>query len=296
MSYPTIDGPYGLKPVNILGGQVDAGSTRMVPIASGYAANLFYGDIVQLSAGTAIITTMSAASSPATPVAGTIGVFMGCEYTVPATQQRIRSQYWPTGTVAQDAVAYVLDDPRAVFKAAVITQGTSLANTGTTIGYMSQNFVGTNAYVVAGNAGSTASGNSALALSGGVVTNGTGNTRVATLLPFRIVQLVPDTVVTVAAQLSSSAVSASSTVVLAQSGALYSPAITAGMQLICTATGATGCLAGNFLTVTNVNGATLTVSANVTIPANSQLSFVGYPEVLVTWNQTFHSYTNTAGV
>ena len=35
MAYPTIDKPYGLKPINLIGGQVFAGATRQRRIASG---------------------------------------------------------------------------------------------------------------------------------------------------------------------------------------------------------------------------------------------------------------------
>ena len=53
MAYPTVSAPYGLKPINLIGGQVFAGSTRMMQIASGYATNIFYGDLVQrISDGT----------------------------------------------------------------------------------------------------------------------------------------------------------------------------------------------------------------------------------------------------
>jgi len=47
MAYPTVSAPYGLKPVNLIGGQVFAGSTRMMQIASGYATDIFYGDLVK---------------------------------------------------------------------------------------------------------------------------------------------------------------------------------------------------------------------------------------------------------
>ena len=33
--------PYGLKPVNLIGGQPYAGSTRQIKIASGYNTNIF---------------------------------------------------------------------------------------------------------------------------------------------------------------------------------------------------------------------------------------------------------------
>jgi hypothetical protein len=42
MAYPTVDKPYGLKPVNLIGGQVFAGATRQMEIASGYATNTFF--------------------------------------------------------------------------------------------------------------------------------------------------------------------------------------------------------------------------------------------------------------
>ncbi len=38
MAYPTVDAPYGLKPVNLIGGQVFAGATRQMQIASGRRA------------------------------------------------------------------------------------------------------------------------------------------------------------------------------------------------------------------------------------------------------------------
>lgn len=41
MAYPTVDAPYGLKPVNLIGGQVFAGSTRQIKIASNYGTNIF---------------------------------------------------------------------------------------------------------------------------------------------------------------------------------------------------------------------------------------------------------------
>ena len=34
MAYPAVSAPYGLRPINLIGGQVFAGSTRLIPIAS----------------------------------------------------------------------------------------------------------------------------------------------------------------------------------------------------------------------------------------------------------------------
>jgi hypothetical protein len=259
----------------------------MVPIANGYSQNLFYGDIVILSGGTLVKNTYDPTSSPTAGIAGTIGVFVGCEYVQPGTNQTQRAQYWPASTATNGAVGYVIDDPRVVFKAAVGSQGTSLANASSGMGYISPSFIGTNMYPIYV-AGSTTSGDSASVVTGGAVSNTTGNVRVTAGAPFRVVGVVPETTVAINATASTSG--SSTTVTLTASNT----AITAGMQLI--APTGTGSLAGNYITVTNVNGATLTVSSAVTLSSGTAVTFVGYTEALVTWNQGFHSYTNASGV
>jgi len=288
-AYPSVPAYYGLKAVNEIGGLPYAGSTRMIPIASGYATNLFYGDIVQLSGGTLVAGSYSAASSPTSPIAGTIGVFVGCEYTQPVTNQKQRSQYWPASTIANDAIAYVIDDPRTVFKAVMGSQATStLSNTSSGLGYANPAFIGTNVYPLSGTAGSTTSGDSALCVSGGVVTNGTGNTRVTAAAPLRVVGVVPETAVAVTQTASTSGSSTTLTLTAANSN------IQAGMQI--SSPSGTGAYSGNYVSVTNVNGTTVTLSSAVTIASGTQVTFIGYPEVLVTWNGNFHSYNNTTGV
>jgi hypothetical protein len=308
MAYPTIDRPYGLEPVNLIGGQVFAGSTRMVPITSGYNTSIFNGDLVQLATGTtaasgvagsAIVTSTtvpSTSQAAQAAVPGTVGVFLGCEYSPPSGPifGKIRQQYWPAGTVAQDAVAYVLDDPDAIFKAAVLTQtGATNANTGTTIGFMSQAFVGTNAYFVTGNGGSTATGNSLAGVTGNTpgASNGTGNVRKdnSTTAPFRIVQLVPDTASTVTTALTAGASSTSLTV-----GS--TTGVFPGMQVIIPAATAGGAQ-GLYTYVTAVTSSTaVTVSASVTAASGSPVAFVGYSEVLVKMNFGYHSYYNATQI
>jgi hypothetical protein len=52
MAYPTVSKPYGLQPVNLIGGQVFAGATRKMRIASAYAhGNRFYGDLLNRDNG-----------------------------------------------------------------------------------------------------------------------------------------------------------------------------------------------------------------------------------------------------
>jgi len=196
--------------------------------------------------------------------------------------------------VAQDAVAYVLDDPDAIFKTVVLTQtGATNANTGLTPGFMSQAFVGTNAYFVTGNGGSTATGNSLAGVTGNTpgASNGTGNVRKdnSTTAPFRIVQMVPDTAVTVQTALTAGASSTSLTV-----GS--TTGVFPGMQVIIPAATAGGAQ-GLYTYVTAVTSATaVTVSASVTAASGSAVAFVGYSEVLVKMNFGYHSYYNATQI
>ena len=181
MTYPVVSAPYGLKPINLIGGQVYAGSTRAFSIASGYATNIFYGDVVKIVAGGVI--EKDAGTTTATPV----GIFMGCSFTNPSTKQLQFQQNWPTGTVAADAVAYVVDDPDVLFKA-VLVAGTTADDTASGLlpAYLGRTVIGSNAALVQ-NAGSTTSGDSKI----GVYT-AAGATTTATL-PIRIVDVVVDT-------------------------------------------------------------------------------------------------------
>ena len=108
--------PYGFKPLNLIGGQPYAGSTRQIKIASGYGTNIFNGTIVAIVAGgTFEIVTTNGDDSTTFP-AGTVGVFVGCTYTDPNSKQKLFSQYWPASTVASDAMAYIVDDPDCLFQ------------------------------------------------------------------------------------------------------------------------------------------------------------------------------------
>ena len=171
MAYPTVNAPYGLLPINLIGGQVFAGATRQIPIASAYNTNIFFGDVVKLVTGGTL--EKDAGTSTATPV----GVFLGCSYTDP-TFGKVFRQYYPADTAASDIMAYVCDDPDQLFKVAVVSSGV-------TIGDLARTDVGANVALVQ-NAGSTATGNSKVAISDTSATTAT--------LPIRIIDLVPETV------------------------------------------------------------------------------------------------------
>lgn len=172
MAYPTVSAAYGLKPVNRLGGTTFAGSTRNFKIASGFGSDIFYGDLVSIAAGGVVEKfTGTTTGSP-------VGVFVGCEFTNPSTKQRLQQQYFPAGTVASDAVAFVLDDPSVLFQVAS-TDGSS------DIAAVARAVIGSNLSLIqgAGNADTGVSGVSVLGSS-----SATTNT-----LPIRVIDVVPET-------------------------------------------------------------------------------------------------------
>tara|TARA_R100001594_G_scaffold115686_2_gene150570 strand:+ start:7561 stop:8154 length:594 start_codon:yes stop_codon:yes gene_type:complete len=171
MAYPTISGPYGLKPVKMLDNSPYNGATRLYRIASAYGTDIFCGDAVKLvTGGTVERDTADAAMTP-------IGVFMGCTYTDPSTSQITFKQYWPASTVASDAMAYVVDDPNVLFKVAVVSSGTTIADLAITD-------IGANLQMV-DNTGSTVTGNSKIAVDDTSATTAT--------FPLRVVDVVTDT-------------------------------------------------------------------------------------------------------
>lgn len=172
MAYPNVAAPYGLKPINRLDGMPYAGALRHIKIASGYDTNVFYGDLVS------VVTAGTAAKFAGTTSGSPVGVFVGCAYTNPSTKQKLFSQYWPADTVASDAVAYVVDDPNAVFKVAV-TNGSSV------MGTAARAAIGSNMALVQGT-GDADTGNSAVSVLAG--SEATTNT-----LPIRVIDVVEET-------------------------------------------------------------------------------------------------------
>ena len=175
MAYPSVDSPYGLVPVNLIGGQVFAGSTRLLPIAANSTTAIYYGDVVTLLAGGTV------SRDTGTDSANPVGVFLGCTYTDPVYGKTFR-QYYPGSVNVTDIKAYVLDDPDALFKVAVCAGTNS-----NTISYVTQAAVGSNFKLANGanNVGSTITGNSKVGMDS---TEGTTST-----WPLRVVDVVPDT-------------------------------------------------------------------------------------------------------
>ena len=175
MAYPTVSAPYGLKPVNLIGGQVFAGATRMMEIASGYATSIFYGDLVQRIADGTI--TKDTGTTTATPC----GVFLGVSFTNQSTGQIQQQQYYPASQAIASGskiFAVVADDPDTLFQVVSCSSGTTVAGMGISA-------IGNNIALIQ-TAGSTTTGNSKVAID-------EGTQAVTSTLPIRIIDVVRET-------------------------------------------------------------------------------------------------------
>jgi hypothetical protein len=155
--------PMGAEPVGTLSASGSfTGKVRHIKIASGYGTAIFYGDFVKLvNTGTVEKDTGTSTMTP-------VGVFVGCAYTDPSTNQKTFNQQYPASTAASDIVAYVVDDPNVLMQMQAD-------------GSLAQADLGTNLAVVQ-NAGSTSIGRSK---------NSTNSTAATTAgLPLRLIDFV----------------------------------------------------------------------------------------------------------
>ena len=276
MAYPIVNAPYGLKPINLIGGQVFAGSTRTYSIQYGYASNIFYGDIVNIIRGS-IVDNADTTDSTGT---GIVGVFLGCEYANPTTKQTQFAQYWPAGTTATGR-AIICDDPDTVFKVVMCSATTVIASASTAL--LGQNFG------LIQNAGNVNTGNSAVA----ALFNASST---SADLALRAVGLVEETAI------QTTAVGSSSSTTITCS-ALPS-ALVVGTEVGYIAANGQYIQSGSYVSVAAAAGATsvtinsaIAVPGSVTaIPSASTIIFTQYPEMLVKLNFGTHSYYTATAV
>jgi len=180
MAYPTVSKPYGLKPINLIGGQVFAGATRQRRIASG-AGSIGYGDPLKFASdGTVVVTTEESTA----PTRGFAGVFLGCTFVSSVTGQPTYSQAWISGTSVKSGtyiVAYVVEDPDTLFQVAGVTAST-VVSTSTGFQYTD---IGLNVALVANTLNTTTNDSQQ-----GVLVTSASTTN---SLPLRIIDVVPDT-------------------------------------------------------------------------------------------------------
>ena len=177
--------PYGLRPINLLGGQGFAGSTRLYAIPASYAVNIQYGDpvIITNTGSTRGYLARFNATTTATTVTSTgggfgfVGVFVGCTYTDP-TYGKVFRQNYTSGNTATDIQGYVVDDPDALFQVQAD-------------GSLGQTALGTNAALI-----QTVAGNSGANINSGVALQASSVATTSTL-PVRIVDFVNSTTSTI---------------------------------------------------------------------------------------------------
>ena len=276
MAYPTVSAPYGYKPLNLIGGQVFSGSTRNLQIQYGYSTPIFYGDAIKEVNG--FVTRASIAS--ATTANQVTGVFLGCYYTSATTKQRLWSQYYPGNINAGDITAIVSDDPDIVIKAVMCTSGS-------TIGSAAQVMVGSNVGGITTVSGSTNTGDSANSI---LVPSSLSTAT----LPFRVVDIVRDTAVTLGTGVYSSISTA--TVTLASSTA---SALVVGTDVGSLDSSGQIIQSGSYVaTAAAANATTVVLNAAPTtaFAASSTLVFTQYPEVLVKFNFGYHGYYSATAV
>jgi hypothetical protein len=135
MSYG-VNGPQGLQAIRT---QTDAsfnGAVSTYSIASGYANNIFKGDLVYINTDTGYIQNVGGYLAANYGTAIALGVFDGCSFTVPVSVNPTDPanpgrSYWPAGTVTLGGVpatCSIITDPNVVYNA----QTTSANSVGAT--------------------------------------------------------------------------------------------------------------------------------------------------------------------
>lgn len=285
MTYPAISAAYGLKPINLIGGQHFAGGVRHLPIQYGNPNSIYNGDFVKIapngSVGGAGFINRAGILGAATKNQMT-GVFLGVSYVSPATKQTLFGQYWPGGLLSAGD-AYVADDPDLIFKVVALSGAGVVAS----VGYGS---IGSNMGMV--NAGGNpVTGNSLNGLNAG--------SESTAVLPVRVVGVVEETAIPVVQHGSSAAL----VITLTDVGGL-TRALPIGTDVAYLAPNGQIIRTGSILsgpaalgaTVVNVNTPPSSAGAATPIPAGSTIIFTIFPEALVKINSTIHGYTSDTAV
>jgi len=107
--------PYGLKPINLIGGQsFNGGTIREFYLPSNVAAAYYTGAVMYIN--TNGVVTPRAATPTTTNTA--IGVCVGVRYVSPDTKQPLYAQYLPSGAITSgysDVWIRVNDDPDQLY-------------------------------------------------------------------------------------------------------------------------------------------------------------------------------------
>jgi hypothetical protein len=171
MAFPTVDTPYGFKPINRFDGMPYAGATNQYPVTSGQA--VYNGQVVAFITG----GTVSPVAMTGSTGIYAVGVVVGVQYTN-SSGQTVQAQYAPASGVT-NVIAYVVNDPAAEFKVAVTNASSVIVPVaGTILNSSVGGVTGT---------GDPSTGNINSSINGSTAATGTN-------LLFRVTALVPETI------------------------------------------------------------------------------------------------------
>lgn len=166
----TVQAPYGLRPINLIGGQSFTGGTiRKYAMTVNSATGIFFGDVVAIADG----EPAALGATPTTSSKGVVGVCVGVEYTDPSLKYSQWAQYLPANAVNSgytNILISVVDDPDQLYQVQ--------AN-----GSVTRANIGDNAALGNFGNGSTTTGNSKVNLNQATIAN-------TSTLAVRIVDLV----------------------------------------------------------------------------------------------------------
>ena len=176
--------PFGLRPINLIGGQSNNGGViREYLLPSNVAAAYYTGTIMTLAAN-GVITPVT--GTPTTSTAGIVGVCVGVRYTDPTLKYTVFGQYLPSGAYTagyRDIYVRVTDDPDQLFSIQAATVVGSRTNG-------ARGSIGQNAAITNATTGNAITGLSNSSLTTGVDWAATANTGTFAL---RIVDIItPD--------------------------------------------------------------------------------------------------------
>jgi hypothetical protein len=143
--------PWGLQAIKTINGATWNGQTSSYLIKSGYAFNIFKGDLVYLG-NDGYIHNICEGGNAAAHAHQALGVFNGCSFrtsvaTNPIDPASPGRSYWPAGTVtfnAVDATCDIIDDPNVVYNVQSDLSGVPFNQQGNIAGISYTFITGTN--------------------------------------------------------------------------------------------------------------------------------------------------------
>ena len=117
--------PFGLKPVNLIGGQAFNGGTIREYKLNANVASAYYTGAIMFMDATGLVKPIAAtpvapeyAATSTAGTAGILGVCVGVRYVSPATNQSLYAQYLPSGAITAgytDVYIRINDDPDQLY-------------------------------------------------------------------------------------------------------------------------------------------------------------------------------------